>query len=686
MGIAMLTTRLILPILLILGATPSASQGEEQDAELESAWLTFSLLTEFHLEPPSRPIARLERFLENVDASWNAAGSAVHEQILEQLNSEPEIARMVEEPKWLHGSDAVLPEWLRERPGAPNTHRNFEFERALLWIVGWDGLILHSDDHGAHWSQQESGTSAHLQAVDFIDEVNGFAVGHEGTVLRTSDGGENWVSLLGTRNDLHRSVDCLDSSNCWIAGEYPYVYRTEDGGENWEPSEELRDDDSLSVRMLTEEIGIAGGSRAIWRTEDGGQSWSRVHRVDPDLSPNSRNVIYGLATADGVNIWAVGQIEGDIGILKSEDAGKSWVNQSDAIYPPDYLDLSTLENREYHRATAVHAVSYDRAFVVATNGVILSTADGGEHWWSLQATGNPDQSFHTVVMRDGRVGWAAGNVGIVVATNSGGRSWIPVHGLISARYKKAGRLLGLDPDSITISDIEELIEDGRIGQLQSALDLVIRFREQEQGSSKLDELETRAHFELGRANKSNGDLDRAFAHYTLAIEISNEGHAAALNNRSLIFAKNGEMDSALEDIRAALEIEPEKSLYHANHCLFLRLGNDLPSAIGECELAFKVGLPGDRGNKAWVFLQRGFTRRQSGELDGAVDDFVASVQNAIPSTVERIQGMMTAAGLYSGPVDGQPNPELDQAIEHCIRIDPCFDQASEQMSDILEIL
>ena len=59
------------------------------------------------------------------------------------------------------------------------------------WAVGDDGVILHTTNGGALWSQQESGVTSSLYAVQFVSPTTGWIVE---PILHTTDGGENWNS------------------------------------------------------------------------------------------------------------------------------------------------------------------------------------------------------------------------------------------------------------------------------------------------------------------------------------------------------------------------------------------------------------------------------------------------------------------------------------------------------------
>jgi hypothetical protein len=71
------------------------------------------------------------------------------------------------------------------------------------WAVGRDGVILHTDDSGATWKFQTSGTGEDLDEVNFVSPQSGWAVGHAGIILHTQDGGSTWSQeKSGTNVDL----------------------------------------------------------------------------------------------------------------------------------------------------------------------------------------------------------------------------------------------------------------------------------------------------------------------------------------------------------------------------------------------------------------------------------------------------------------------------------------------------
>ncbi len=63
------------------------------------------------------------------------------------------------------------------------------------WVVGADGVILHTRNGGETWIQQESGTVCDLHSVAFVTPKDGWVVGFN-TLLRTTDAGETWTDVF----------------------------------------------------------------------------------------------------------------------------------------------------------------------------------------------------------------------------------------------------------------------------------------------------------------------------------------------------------------------------------------------------------------------------------------------------------------------------------------------------------
>ncbi|MHB8899367.1 MAG: YCF48-related protein [Thermoguttaceae bacterium] len=62
-----------------------------------------------------------------------------------------------------------------------------------VWIAGSPGTrVFYTPDAGLSWQALRTNQNAPLRAIDFADDVHGWAVGDFGTILATEDGGQTW--------------------------------------------------------------------------------------------------------------------------------------------------------------------------------------------------------------------------------------------------------------------------------------------------------------------------------------------------------------------------------------------------------------------------------------------------------------------------------------------------------------
>lgn len=189
----------------------------------------------------------------------------------------------------------------------------------LGWASGHSSLIA-TQDGGRTWQPLARGAdgSGYLagNAVHFTDARRGWLACRDGVLMRSDDGGAHWVRVtlpLGAgEHPTLWDVTFCDPSNGWVVGERGSIFRTRDGGATWgrqesgvpavrviapgepprprEPIPELETEpDRLAlsgVQFTDPERGCAIGYYAdvgesvILRTTDGGTTW-RVERVQP---------------------------------------------------------------------------------------------------------------------------------------------------------------------------------------------------------------------------------------------------------------------------------------------------------------------------------------------------------------------------------------------------------------------
>jgi len=262
----------------------------------------------------------------------------------------------------------------------------------------------------AQWIQQNSGTNEYLNSVCFTDTLNGWVVGNNGIILHTDNGGINWDIQTSSTDEILTDVCFADSVHGWISGYKPYgyidvsfVYRTLDGGDNWEQidlgfcaPDEIYFTDTLN----------GWTSSGIFHTGDGGEAWE----VQFDESWDTGGVYF----TDSLNGWVVGStyygstgtIDGTI--LHTNDGGNTW------DYQYDHYPSATLNS--------VYFTDSLKGWVVGGGyGLILKTTDGGNNWDTVYH--NSPGILYSICFADAFNGWAVGYNGSIVSTTDGGNTW-----------------------------------------------------------------------------------------------------------------------------------------------------------------------------------------------------------------------------------------------------------------------
>jgi photosystem II stability/assembly factor-like uncharacterized protein/tetratricopeptide (TPR) repeat protein len=320
---------------------------------------------------------------------------------------------------------------------------------------------------------------ARLHAIHFIDPDRGWGVGDRGVIWRTSDGGRSWEFQDSGVGCSLRDVYFVDGRHGWIVGgwTHPYthhtsgvVLRTVDSGETWTrvPGDILPN--LNRVRFFSSREGIALGASSalfpsgVFRTMDGGRSWNLVPVGQPRLTttgdlldmqsgaiagPEGRLAVmaYGRSVPiqspqlagrdlrdlrlDDQNGWLVG--DGGL-VLRSSDGGATWKE------PEGELPEGAREYFDFH---AVATLDQHVWIAGAPGSVVFHSPDQGRTWQRM-LTDHP-LPIHGLTFLDHRRGWAAGELGTILATRDGGQTW---------RRQRAGgdrpALLGVfgEPESV----------------------------------------------------------------------------------------------------------------------------------------------------------------------------------------------------------------------------------------------
>lgn len=200
------------------------------------------------------------------------------------------------------------------------------------WVVGHDGVVLHTANGGEDWERQFDGRQAkalltrHFSAqaaagiedadyylnetelnyadgpeqalldVWFENERSGFVVGSFGTLFRTEDGGKSWQSWTERVNHnvmLHYNAVTGVDGDVFLASEEGVVFRLAEGASVFEPLETGYSGSYFNVMRADGGILALGLRGNAYFSTDGGDNWRKVSTA------TSSSITDGLRLADG---------------------------------------------------------------------------------------------------------------------------------------------------------------------------------------------------------------------------------------------------------------------------------------------------------------------------------------------------------------------------------------------------
>jgi photosystem II stability/assembly factor-like uncharacterized protein len=289
-------------------------------------------------------------------------------------------------------------------------------DRARGWAVGDRGVIWHTTDGGRQWRLQNSEVDCRLASVFFLDSKTGWVAGGftqaytqstSGVLLRTSDGGQTWTLDRKLVLPAIERIGFFDPSHGWAFGRssayFPSgAFTTQDGGRTWSALPATEHRAWLAGEFVDPNTGALAG-RA------GSLAVIRRRGVEPVAADYGLRALREMKLAAPAAGWLVG--DGGL-VLKSQDLGKSWQTADGEISAAvrNRLDFSALAVRGQH------------CWAAGTPGTrILHSADAGKTW-NMVDTGQtlPIQALSFV---DEQAGYAVGDLGTILATRDGGKTW-----------------------------------------------------------------------------------------------------------------------------------------------------------------------------------------------------------------------------------------------------------------------
>jgi photosystem II stability/assembly factor-like uncharacterized protein len=320
----------------------------------------------------------------------------------------------------------------------------------------------------AGWVQQQSGTTASLRSIYFINAQTGWVAGDANGdphfILRTTNGGANWVRYSVDTLRIGSDVIRFWDSQLGFVGSGVRLYKSTDGGLTWRyiPTR-FWIPHIFNIAFVTPLKGWLvntwfysgdGGAGDLYQTIDGGETW--VKR-DSSGSYLFRDVafadsLFGCFTADnhgwsypsngfvkqttdGGSAWqtvASGWAYGPFRFLGRNFAWRSWFYRYP--YNPEswrwgiqkttdqgahWTEIYSFSTEGYCCSCIwdprIALVDYQKGWFLFRD-TLRCTRDGGATWsWQI-----PGQYLNDLFFSDSLNGWLVGRYGLILHTTDGG--------------------------------------------------------------------------------------------------------------------------------------------------------------------------------------------------------------------------------------------------------------------------
>jgi photosystem II stability/assembly factor-like uncharacterized protein len=288
------------------------------------------------------------------------------------------------------------------------------------WLAVGEGQLLKTENGGVSWSTIPINSQWFLEKIDFINELNGWAIGRDeinnrAFILKTEDGGYNW-NIKHQGDDLwYSELQVLNNSVVCVRANL-LIMKTINGGSDWiDISPNISNSHLTSVRFLDPQTGLVAGEiidnyqsqRFIARTTNGGSTWEYSIQ-------NDYGYIYNLKFDENssayfqIKNW---QINPGSFLCRTEDLGLT----NEVVYGSDYeIDSYFLMNGQ---------VLYLSVFDSLNNINLLHSADLGQQWeniftyanWGIRYVNINEENKGLIICHLGE--WIGGGTSSIILTN-----------------------------------------------------------------------------------------------------------------------------------------------------------------------------------------------------------------------------------------------------------------------------
>lgn len=290
----------------------------------------------------------------------------------------------------------------RSLPGK-HVHALLHEDESGLWFAGINkGSIYASADGGKTWEQRDQNLTESdvysLSKARVDGKVRLFAGTEPAALFISDDLGKSWTELPALRGVpgrekwsfpapphvahlKHIAFKPGDPNTVYGSIEVGALLKSTDGGQSWKQIHGIYEDvHRCIIRPDTPDHLFVSGGRGLWRSSDDGETWEHTIAPGSEYGKYPDQLVFKpsdpdfMLIAGGLNTpgdWR-SQHKADTRICRSRDGGASWEILNGGL---EDLMKHSVEAMTLNEANGVMQV-----FAAMTDGSVLWTEDGGDHW------------------------------------------------------------------------------------------------------------------------------------------------------------------------------------------------------------------------------------------------------------------------------------------------------------------
>jgi len=297
----------------------------------------------------------------------------------------------------------------------------------LLFIIYCSLLLDNCQCQSGWFVSCSTPPSGMFRDLFFINSQTGWITQDSGKLIKTTDGGVTWTQYNSSTNYHLNAIKFINSQTGWAAGGFVYYYnpyvfnnaviiKTTNGGINWFTQYLSSDYAPLSCISIINEtfLLISGGGQdmtgmgtagIIKKTYNGGLNWYNDSSISRSVYLSSNSFINSQTG------WVSGYWYSDYGsfnkyVYNSTNAGINWYvvySDSNPFIPNPFSKLIFPDN--------------NTGYLIA--GFLKKTTTGGLNWFNIDSINTAGLSDMFFISKD--TGWICKNP--IKKTNNGGLNW-----------------------------------------------------------------------------------------------------------------------------------------------------------------------------------------------------------------------------------------------------------------------